>query len=334
MDDYLHPVAADHDFVDLSTMNTPHPAVPDHPSYVPPSEDLTHHVDASGSKVSTLQEVVEPLAVPIISGKELRKSSGASLLVDEPDGSTEENVDVLAETSHYSLVDEDDQYDVDEEYQEETSHHNKTARNAKTAVQNGKMGRRLNKVLLETPEEEIDPRKLPIKDLILLGELKEQRLKKGAATKQNSLLNRSGTNPFAEDAPYDKDDTFLSEDNGMNPDDDDDEATPYASSSKYNYHSFMEPHKKRKKRWSKEDTERFYEVKLLFIPCNHMKCCLLKVLRQKLRRLEVAVMEYRESLEDRGMESLEEIERKVAYQRRRLQSEFGFSDPNEDVSGR
>ncbi|KAF9620588.1 hypothetical protein IFM89_013614 [Coptis chinensis] len=56
--------------------------------------------------------------------------------------------------------------------------------------------------------------------------------------------------------------------------------------------------------------------------------------RQKLRRLEVAVMEYRESLEDRGMKSLEEIERKVAYQRRRLQSEFGLSDPNEDVLGR
>ncbi|XP_010278203.1 PREDICTED: protein RRC1-like isoform X2 [Nelumbo nucifera] len=55
--------------------------------------------------------------------------------------------------------------------------------------------------------------------------------------------------------------------------------------------------------------------------------------RQKLRRLEVAVIEYRESLEERGIRSSEEIERKVAIHRRRLQSEFGLSDTNEDGSG-
>ncbi|XP_010273722.1 PREDICTED: protein RRC1-like isoform X2 [Nelumbo nucifera] len=55
--------------------------------------------------------------------------------------------------------------------------------------------------------------------------------------------------------------------------------------------------------------------------------------RQKLRRLEVAVMEYRESLEEKGIKSSEEIERKVANHRRRLQAEFGLSDTNEDGSG-
>ncbi|XP_058067745.1 protein RRC1-like isoform X2 [Magnolia sinica] len=55
--------------------------------------------------------------------------------------------------------------------------------------------------------------------------------------------------------------------------------------------------------------------------------------RQKLRRLEVAVMEYRESLEERGIRSSEEIEKKVAMHRRRLQSEYGLLDSNEDVSG-
>ena len=54
--------------------------------------------------------------------------------------------------------------------------------------------------------------------------------------------------------------------------------------------------------------------------------------RQKLRRLEVALMEYRESLEERGVKNLEEIERKVAIHRKRLQSEYGLSDSNEDVS--
>lgn len=48
--------------------------------------------------------------------------------------------------------------------------------------------------------------------------------------------------------------------------------------------------------------------------------------RQKLRRLEVAVMEYRESLEERGIRSSEEIEKKVAIQRKRLQSEYGLLD--------
>uniref|UniRef100_A0A5B7A524 Putative U2 snRNP-associated SURP motif-containing protein isoform X1 n=1 Tax=Davidia involucrata TaxID=16924 RepID=A0A5B7A524_DAVIN len=55
--------------------------------------------------------------------------------------------------------------------------------------------------------------------------------------------------------------------------------------------------------------------------------------RQKLRRLEVALMEYRESLEDRGISSLDEIERKVTIHRKRLQSEYGLLDSNEDISG-
>ncbi|GAV80077.1 RRM_1 domain-containing protein/Surp domain-containing protein/cwf21 domain-containing protein [Cephalotus follicularis] len=55
--------------------------------------------------------------------------------------------------------------------------------------------------------------------------------------------------------------------------------------------------------------------------------------RQKLRRLEVALIEYRESLEERGIKNSEEIERKVAIHRKRLQSEYGLSESNEDVSG-
>ncbi|CAN1140433.1 Protein RRC1 [Linum perenne] len=51
--------------------------------------------------------------------------------------------------------------------------------------------------------------------------------------------------------------------------------------------------------------------------------------RQKLRRLEVAMIEYRESLEERGIKSLEEIERKVTIQRRRLEGEYGLL--NEDT---
>ncbi|KAK3038192.1 hypothetical protein RJ639_030299 [Escallonia herrerae] len=56
--------------------------------------------------------------------------------------------------------------------------------------------------------------------------------------------------------------------------------------------------------------------------------------RQKLRQLEVALMEYRESLEDRGVRSLEEIERKVSIHRKRLQSEYGLFDSLVEASGK
>ncbi|XP_072086563.1 protein RRC1 isoform X2 [Arachis hypogaea] len=55
--------------------------------------------------------------------------------------------------------------------------------------------------------------------------------------------------------------------------------------------------------------------------------------RQKLRRLEVALIEYRESLEERGIKNLEEIEKKVEAHRKRLQSEYGLSDSGEDGQG-
>ncbi|KAI3990610.1 hypothetical protein MKX01_022910, partial [Papaver californicum] len=55
--------------------------------------------------------------------------------------------------------------------------------------------------------------------------------------------------------------------------------------------------------------------------------------RQKLRRLEVAVMEYRESIEEQGIRSPGEIEKKVASHRRRLLSDFGLLGSDVDVPG-
>ncbi|KAK7265432.1 hypothetical protein RJT34_33052 [Clitoria ternatea] len=55
--------------------------------------------------------------------------------------------------------------------------------------------------------------------------------------------------------------------------------------------------------------------------------------RQKLRRLEVTLIEYRESLEERGIKNLEEIEKKVQSHRKRLQAEYGLSDSGEDGQG-
>ncbi|KAL3342134.1 hypothetical protein AABB24_026252 [Solanum stoloniferum] len=55
-------------------------------------------------------------------------------------------------------------------------------------------------------------------------------------------------------------------------------------------------------------------------------------LRQKLRRLEVALIEYRESLEEQGIKSPDEIERKVEIHRQCLQSEYGLLNFSEDTS--
>ncbi|AQK69026.1 Protein RRC1 [Zea mays] len=56
--------------------------------------------------------------------------------------------------------------------------------------------------------------------------------------------------------------------------------------------------------------------------------------RQKLRQIEISVMQYRESLEEQGLRDLDEIERKVASHRRRLQSEYGLSTPADGANSR
>ena len=44
------------------------------------------------------------------------------------------------------------------------------------------------------------------------------------------------------------------------------------------------------------------------------------------------MIEYRESLEDRGITSPDELERRVALHRKRLESDYGLSGSNEDAS--
>ena len=56
--------------------------------------------------------------------------------------------------------------------------------------------------------------------------------------------------------------------------------------------------------------------------------------RHKLRQIEISVMQYRESLEEQGLRDLDEIERKVASHRRRLQTEYGLSTPTDGANSR
>ncbi|KAF5194423.1 Transcription factor TFIIIB component B'' like [Thalictrum thalictroides] len=221
----------------------------------------------------------------------LRKRSIAPVLADEMEDGTEK-VDPHAEPSNHSLVDEDVDDDGGDQCREDTSCRKRAAKKAKPAEQNEKTGRRrkksvegpdalskeppkkkfshstrrnrrsVNKALLETPEDEIDPQNLPIKDLILLGELREKRMKKDGAASNDTLPNQSVNNLFPEDDPYNQHDPFANDPFGNDPFEDDpfgSEQVPKAAPLKLNYHSFMTRNTS-KKRWSKQDTELFYEA--------------------------------------------------------------------------
>ncbi|XP_044489260.1 uncharacterized protein LOC123213779 isoform X4 [Mangifera indica] len=117
--------------------------------------------------------------------------------------------------------------------------------------------RRVSKELLETPEDEIDPRKVPMKDLILLAEYRERLAveSKEAKTSTRSSTNQSTENPCDEDT-HSGEETFASEQGiGYTGN----QATRRVQSSlHFNYQSFMK--KTPTVRWPKQDTELFYEA--------------------------------------------------------------------------
>ncbi|XP_010274684.1 PREDICTED: uncharacterized protein LOC104609943 isoform X2 [Nelumbo nucifera] len=117
--------------------------------------------------------------------------------------------------------------------------------------------RQVDKVYLETPDEEINPQKLVIKDLIMLAEAKERISNKEASTLKKSVPNQSAKNSPPQDTFFDEQDPFTSA-QGLNSDDDQANHTIQKNSFKLNYHSFMDrtPHG----RWSKQDTELFYQA--------------------------------------------------------------------------
>ncbi|KAI3458869.1 hypothetical protein Pfo_015532 [Paulownia fortunei] len=112
--------------------------------------------------------------------------------------------------------------------------------------------RRVDKVLLETPEDEIDYQKVPLRDLILLAEHKERQMKKeeaaaGAPATKQSNGNSSGL--------YNEDET--SKQGGEY---NDGQGSPRVEDSTiyFNYQTYMD--RTPSTRWSKQDTELFYEA--------------------------------------------------------------------------
>eukprot|EP00268_Persea_americana_P030406 TRINITY_DN2942_c0_g1_i6.p1 TRINITY_DN2942_c0_g1~~TRINITY_DN2942_c0_g1_i6.p1 ORF type:complete len:764 (-),score=189.94 TRINITY_DN2942_c0_g1_i6:515-2806(-) len=117
--------------------------------------------------------------------------------------------------------------------------------------------RTVSKELLETPEEDIDHSKLRMKDLIILAEIKERRSNKEAEALKKSFPYQSADNSTPNDAPYDDEDPLASTE-GLNPEDDRANLKYESSCPKLNYHSFM--NRTPTERWSKSDTEMFYEA--------------------------------------------------------------------------
>ncbi|KAK4834747.1 hypothetical protein QYF36_000132 [Acer negundo] len=121
--------------------------------------------------------------------------------------------------------------------------------------------RRVSKELRETPEDEIDPQKVPMKDLILLAEYRERLASKEAKTPTPPLTNESNENFFHEEDYY-----YNNEEQTYAPEQVDDSVGDQATHGAdpiteqlYNYHSFMKK-KTPTIRWSKQETEVFYEA--------------------------------------------------------------------------
>ncbi|XP_026659083.2 uncharacterized protein LOC103703755 isoform X3 [Phoenix dactylifera] len=116
--------------------------------------------------------------------------------------------------------------------------------------------RQVNKVLLETPEDEIDRRQLRIKDLIMLAEAKERISNKEAAALTKSFPNQSNTGSFPSRTHLDEDNFFGEEEEQNLHGEGNHSIQP--NSTKLNYHSYM--NRPQSVRWSKADTELFYQA--------------------------------------------------------------------------
>ncbi|KAL5053377.1 hypothetical protein RYX36_034059 [Vicia faba] len=117
--------------------------------------------------------------------------------------------------------------------------------------------RSVDKALLE--DEFLDQRTLPIRDIILLAEYKERLAKKEAATSKTSSTNQSDGDFLHEVDVNNEEEFFGSDDEYRDPDDDDQVSERFTSTAPLlNYQSFMD--KAPRGKWSKQDTEVFYEA--------------------------------------------------------------------------
>lgn len=208
-----------------------------------------------------------------ISSRKLRKRKNTYSFVDEDedDASDVGNLD----NDPSSHIEDEDYNDGENEVEKETQTEKKLKRSRKSSSQKEKPARKrkkgneatdqaiqkpckkfshstrrnrrqVDKVLLETPEDEIDMRKLRLRDIILLAEHRERvAIKEGTSTDTPPANQSTGTSFVDHNDGYFQDEDFDSEGNAPE------------NASNFNYHSHMK--KTPRSRWSKQDTELFYE---------------------------------------------------------------------------
>ncbi|KAK6946284.1 Transcription factor TFIIIB component B'', Myb domain [Dillenia turbinata] len=110
--------------------------------------------------------------------------------------------------------------------------------------------RHVDKEFLKTAEEE-DPKKLPIRDLILLAEMREREMKKEASKSKPAETSQGQS--FPDDVPYNEEDYAWDVGGGSM-----DDQVKNATNSTLNYQTYMD--KAPSTRWSKQETELFYEA--------------------------------------------------------------------------
>ncbi|CAI9097040.1 OLC1v1033336C1 [Oldenlandia corymbosa var. corymbosa] len=224
-----------------------------------------------------------------VAGRVLRKRKkqiNAHELIDEPEDEGLNDTDLHAESLSFSIVNEDD--GTDEELQMDSEPQKKNLRNKSKKVEGEKekpvrrrkkdiessgkakpaakrfshstQRRKVDKTLLETPDDEIDVRKVRLKDLILLREHREREAKNEAKSSQAQHQNQrngnedGGANSYE---PLGENETFASAQSGEGIDDEDgyrDEECP----DYINYQTYMI--KTPRSRWTKQDTELFYQA--------------------------------------------------------------------------
>ncbi|KAL7228127.1 hypothetical protein ACSBR2_006946 [Camellia fascicularis] len=215
--------------------------------------------------------------------RQLRKRTNACQLVDESEDEASDDENYTNECSSDSLIDENDNDDgINQDAKKRRNRRvprksNKSASQKEKPVRKHKKvkevpdqttkeppkkfshstrrkRRQVDKVLLETPEEEIDFQSLSIREIILLAEYRERMSSKEGKTSEPPSGNQSFGNPFTN---YNEDENFESEQGGGSSND---PANPVVQeSSNYpNYQSYMK--KTPRSRWSKQDTELFYEA--------------------------------------------------------------------------
>ncbi|CAL0305318.1 unnamed protein product [Lupinus luteus] len=219
------------------------------------------------------------------SSRQLRKHASRRPANNPANGDVDndDDLDPPYNPNRDELEDNDDEFEVDNSSKKERPAHSSKK---KSAAKNGKTSRKrkkanedleetteqprkkfshstrrkrrcVDKALLEIPEDELDPLTLPLKDIILLAEHRERLAKKEASTSKTPLTRQSGGDSHYETG-YNNEEEMLGSEDNRDPDDDEARESIPTAASLFNYQSFMD--KAPRGKWSKQDTELFYEA--------------------------------------------------------------------------